>query len=105
MRTPADKTIVFTFGSHPMKDSSQRWLARLTFPAGADETTDLPITIVDGEENPVADGLFEFAGRGLPVKDGRTSIAYADFISGKHETALWLHRRGMPPVPGGLTFA
>jgi len=105
MRTPADKTITFTFGSHPMKDPKQRWSARVTFPAGADEATALPIALVDGDENPVADGMFEFAGQNVVIKDGQGSISYADFIRGKHETSLWLHRRGMPPVPGGLTFA
>ena len=33
------------------------------------------------------------------------ALAYADFIKGKHDRAIWLHRRGMLPIPGGLTFA
>lgn len=105
MKTPADKTIVMTFGSHPMRKASQRWQAELTFPAGSGPETMLPLVIKDGEGVPVASGVFEFAGQRLKVVDGRTALSYADFIKGKHAVPLWLHRRGMPPVPGGLTFA
>lgn len=105
MKTPEGKTIVFTFKSHPAPNLSVRWQAKLTFPPGAGPETELPIEVVDGEEVPVPEGVFEFAGRELPVKNGKASIVYADFIGGKHKTALWLHRPGMDPLPGGLTFA
>lgn len=104
MKTPEDKKIAFLFGSHPMKDPKQRWQARLSFPQGAGPESVLTLAITDGEETPVASGIFEFCGRQLEVTDGRASLTYAEFIAGLHETSLWLHRKGMPPVSGGLTF-
>ena len=104
MKTPADKTVTFTYSSHPTKDMSWRWTAKLTFPAGATAETELPLDVVDGDNEPV-DGSFEFAGKKIPVRDGKAAIAYADFIAGKHETAIWLHRKGIEPIPGSLTFA
>lgn len=105
MRTPSDKTIVFTFVSHPEKDAALRWTARLTFPPGAESGTVLPIEVRDGTDVPVPEATFEFAGLRLSVVQGKASLTYAAFIRGKHETALWLHRPGKPPIPGGLTFA
>lgn len=105
MKTPADKTVVFTYVSHPTKSLKMRWQATLTFPAGADAKTELPLTFEDGEGEPVASGQFEFAGRMIDVKSGKGSLSYADFVKGKHETAVWLHRKGMEPIPGSLTFA
>lgn len=105
MRTPADKTIALTFGSHPARDLALRWTAKLVFPPGADAETVLPLSLVDGQGKPVPEGVFEFAGQRLAVRNGAASISYADFIRGKHAVALWLHRPGQPPIPGGLTFA
>lgn len=104
MKTPADKTIVFRFASHPAKDARMWWSASLVFPAGSDETTMLLITALDGEQNPIKSAVFEFAGQHIKVKDGKGSISYADFIKGKSSVPLWMHRKGLPPVPGGLTF-
>ena len=104
MKTPPDKTVTFVYASHPTKDVSWRWEAKLTFPAGADEKTLLPLEIVNGEGTPVT-GTFEFSGRQIPVKYGRGTLRYADFIAGKHATAVWLHRKGIVPIPGILTFA
>ena len=104
MKTPAEKTITFTFGSHPMKEATQRWRAKLTFPAGATAETVLPISLTDGTDTPISRATFEFAGCRIPIVEGKGSIVYADFIKGKHETALWVYRGGLPPVPGGLTF-
>lgn len=105
MRTPPDKTIAFTFVSHKTDRSELRWIAHMTFPPGADGSTVLPIELIDGNDEPVKSGTFEFAGRSLDVRDGRASISYADFVKGKHSVPVWLHRQGMPPIPGGLTFA
>jgi len=80
------------------------WSAKLEFPPGADENTVLPITVLDGEQKPIASAVFEFAGQKLKVKDGKASIRYADFIKGKSSVPLWMYRKGMYPVPGGLTF-
>lgn len=104
MKTPEEKTITMLFGSHPMRDLRQRWEIRLTFPAGATAATMLPIDVRDGEGTPIARAVFEFAGKSLAIRDGKGEIAYADFIAGKHEKSLWLHRPGLAPVPGGLTF-
>ena len=104
MKTPQDKTVTFTYSSHPVKDVSCRWEAKLAFPAGADGETSLPLEIVNGEGASVT-GTFEFAGRQIPVKDGKGSLRYADFVAGKHATAVWLHRKGSEPIPGSLTFA
>lgn len=104
MKVPEGKTLSFTFASHPVESARLRWKAKLTFPGGAGADAVLPIRVVDGEENPVAAGRLELAGKTLVVADGASSISYADFIRGKHEPALWLHRDGEKPVPGLLTF-
>lgn len=104
MKTPEDKEIILTLRSIPINPVSARWVARVTFPAGASVQTRLPIEVMDGEDVPVAAGCLEFAGRQLKVKDGRASLAYADFVAGKHARGVWLHRDGSEPVPGGLTF-
>lgn len=105
MKTPDDKTIIFTYMSHPLRDAELRWVARLTFPPGAEAETPLPLLVENGCGEPVAHGIFEFAGLRLTVIDGRATLTYAEFIAGKHATAIWLHRPDRMPVPGGLTFA
>lgn len=105
MKTPADKSIAFTFASHPTKNPVERWKAVLSFPPDAGPESVLTISLIDGNGNPVEEGVFEFAGRKLRVSAGSTELTYADFIRGKHETALWVYRPGMPPIPGGLTFS
>lgn len=105
MKTPADKTIAFMFISQRGDDPALRWFARLTFQPGADGGTMLPIEVIGCGDEPVPEGVFEFAGRRLPVRGGAASILYADFVKGKHKKPIWLHREGMPSVPGGLTFA
>jgi hypothetical protein len=105
MKTPADKAIAFTFGSYPMDNPSHRWSAVVSFPPGSTAQTVLPITIVDGNGESVKSGVFEFAGQKLTVSDGKAQLTYGDFIKGKHSVPLWLHRKGMDSVIGGLTFA
>ena len=104
MKAPGDKTVVFTFGSHPVKDLAKRWTAKVTFPPGATAETMLPIEVVDGNGDPIREGVFEFANKKLPVADGAASISYSDFIAGKHAVDLWLHLPGGEHIPGGLTF-
>ena len=106
MRTPEGKTISFTFMSQPAADPVRCWVAKLTFPGGSDSGSVLPIEIAQGDGSPVPEAVFEFAGKRLAVRDGHARISYADFVKGKHESGLWLHRRDVPePMPGGLTFA
>ena len=104
MRTPPDKRITLTFHSHPMQDLKMRWKAQLAFEPGSTDETPARLTVVDGEETPVARGTFEFAGRFTSVTDGCGALRCGDFAKGKHETAIWLHRKGCAPVPGALTF-
>ncbi len=105
MQVPEKKTITFTFASHPNKDPTRRWTARLTFPAGAGAEAILPIEIADGDGAPIASATFELAGERLPIREGLGRMTYAAFIKGRHETALWLHLPTGEPIPGGLTFA
>lgn len=104
MRTPADKTITLTLYSHPMKDLKMRWKAFVAFAAGSTDETPAEITINDGEGTPVASGEFEFAGVRTPIRKGKGKLLCGDFVKGKHESAIWLYRKGMSPVPGALTF-
>ena len=104
MKTPADKTITLTLYSHPMKDLKMRWKVQVVFAAGSTDESTAEVKINDGEGNPVAAGVFEFAGLRTPIKGGLGAIRCGDFVKGKHETAIWLHRDGMMPVPGALTF-
>ena len=104
MKTPVDKRIVLTFYSHPMKDVRMRWKALLTFAPGSTDTTPAEIEISDGEGTPIQGGVFELAGQSIRIRDGRGAVSCGDFVKGKHETAIWLHRKGVWPIPGALTF-
>ena len=104
MKTPPDKRIAFTFRSHPTKDESLRWRATIVFPPGAVAETPLDITIVDDEGKRIKSAVFEFAGKELPVVDGAASMTFAEFVAGKHSVPIWLHRKGLKPVPGVPTF-
>lgn len=104
MTTPADKRIILTFYSHPMKDLKQRWKALLEFAPGSTDDSSAIITINDGDGVPVESGVFEFAGQSTVITAGRGELRCGDFVKGKHETSIWLHRKGLPPVPGALTF-
>ena len=97
--------ISFTFMSHPTPEKHIRWKAVVTLPVELRPETELPIAVTDGNEAPIAEATFEFAGKRLAVKDGRAAITYGDFLKGKSSTALWLYRPGRWPIPGGLTFA
>ena len=104
MKTPQDKCIMLTLYSHPMKDLKLRWKAFLTFEPGSTDESAASLEIIDGEGSPVRSGVFEFAGVRTRIRDGKGALACADFVKGKHETAIWLHRKGVEPVPGALTF-
>lgn len=105
MKTPDYKEITFTYHSHQTKDRAMWWRARLKFPKGATQETVLELSIDDGLGRAVASGVLELAGREIKIAEGRGELTFADFIAGKHATALWLHRPGMPSIPGALTFA
>lgn len=105
MRTPKGKKVIFTFVSPVAKDRKACWMASLIFKSDAGEDAVFDILVKDGEDTPVPEAVFEFAGCALKVKSGKASISYKDFIKGKHESAIWLHRPGFPATPGLLTFA
>jgi len=104
MKTPADKRIMLTFYSHPMKNVKHRWKAYLVFNPGSTDETSAELRVEDGEGAPVDVGTLELAGQRLAVKDGQASLRCGDFVKGKHEGAIWLYRPGIEPVPGALTF-
>ena len=104
MRTPDDKTVVLTFYSHPMKDLKMRWKAQLAFAPGSTDSSFARLSVVDGEGAPVAGGVFEFAGAMTRVRNGAGRLKCADFAKGRNEPGIWLHRKGVVPVPGALTF-
>ena len=93
-----------TLSSPPPKDLKMRWKAQLVCAAGSTDETPAEITMVDGEGTPIKAAIFEFAGEKTPIKGGKGAIRCGDFVKGKHETAIWLHRKGMWPIPGALTF-
>lgn len=104
MRTPPDKQVVFTLYSHPMKDAKLRWKAHLTFEPGSTDSSYALLDMHDGDGNAVEKGVFEFAGAKIKVEKGLGRLKCAAFVKGKHDGAIWLHRKGQPPVPGALTF-
>ena len=104
MKTPTDKPVTFTFLSYPAKEAKLRWKMTLAFPPGATADSALPIEVVDGGDEPVAAGTLEYAGKTIRIKQGKAQMTYAEFVAGKHEKNMWLHRKGVLPIPGGLTF-
>lgn len=104
MKTPEDKKITLTLYSHPVKDLTMRWKATVEFAPGSTDRTPARIAIADGTGEPVVSGVFEFAGCRTAIRGGKGELLCGDFVKGKHETAIWLHRKGHEPVPGALTF-
>ena len=104
MKTPDDKRITLTFYSHPMKDLQMRWKALLTFEPGSTDETHAEIDMNDGEGMPVKAATFELAGQRIPIRNGKGTLRCGDFVKGKHESAIWVYRKGMTPIPGALTF-
>lgn len=104
MKTPADKSISFLFVSLPVKDVSNRWTARVTFPPASTDSTVIQVEVLDGEEKIVDKALLELFGLKLKVQNGFASLSCAQFIEGLRAERIWLHREGRESVPGGLTF-
>ena len=104
MRTPDDKRVTLTFYSYPTKRLTMRWKAKVTFEPGSVDDSLATVTLVDGEETPVPRAWFEVAGQRIDIRDGRGELRCGDFVKGKHETPIWVQRKGMLPIPGALTF-
>ena len=104
MKTPEGKRIVFTLHSEPLKDLKRRWKATVAFAPESTDDSVAEVTVVDGEGIPVAAAEFEFAGSRTKIIAGGGGLKCSSFVAGKHEPAIWLHRPGVSPVPGMLTF-
>ena len=104
VKTPPDRTIVFTLYSHPAKDPALRWKATLAFLPGSTDESFAELAVVDSEGRPVPKGVLDFAGAHIAVKNGEGKLRCADFVKGKHEGGVWFRRPGVVPVPGALTF-
>ena len=104
MKTPPDKRIVMTLYSAQVADPSLRWKAKVAFEPGSTDDSPVVISVTTREGERIKEGVLEFLDRRLPVKDGRTEVTCRDFIAGKHARAVWLHRKGLQSVDGGLTF-
>lgn len=104
MKTPPDKRIVLNFHSLPSKNAAFRWKAAMAFEPGSTDGDVIAIEVTDGDGSRVEAGILEFAGLRLKVRDGATSLTCAQFVAGKHESSVWLHRKGRPSSPGVLTF-
>jgi hypothetical protein len=104
VKTPADKTIAFTFYSLPTTRRGQGWKARVVFAPGSCDGSSADVEVVGADGRPVDAATFVIAGQSLPVCRGRATLPCAAFAAGRHETGIWLHREGENPVPGALTF-
>ena len=104
MKTPDDKRIILTYHSLPSKNAAFRWKAQLTFEPGSTDDDVAGMEVFDGDGSYVAACVLELAGIRLKVRDGKTSIRCGDFVKGKHDPSVWLHRKGRPSSPGVVTF-
>ena len=104
MKTPKDKKISFLFVSLPVKDLSNRWTARVTFPPASTDSTVIQVEVLDGEEKIIDKAVVGLFGLKLKVQNGLASLTCAQFIEGLRAERIWLHREGRESVPGGLTF-
>ena len=86
------------------KGSEDAVEGRAQFEPGSTDDTLAVVTITDGESEPEAHAVFEFAGCRTEIVGGRGQIRCGDIVKGKHEPAIWLHREGVASVRGALTF-
>ena len=100
-----DRDVTLTFVSVATRVKADGWWIKLTIPAHAGPNDDLILECLDGEEKPLDEGTFHFAGGVWKFKGGRARISYARFLAGIHERELWFRRPGGQLIPGGLTVA
>ncbi len=105
MNVPDGKRIVMTFVSEKSADKRLRWAVNVVFDGGSKPGSNLPIFAENADGSVIESGVFEFAGKLIPIENGTGHISYDDFIAGKHEKGVWLKRKGGVPVAGLLTFA
>ena len=104
MRTPPDKQIIFNFHSLPSKDKSRKWKASIVFAPGSSDESSAAVRVEDGTGEPIAEGTLEISGLYLKVLNGVSTVNCGEFVHGRHEPAVWLHRKGRASSPGVLTF-
>ena len=100
----ADEEVRFYYASAIGTDDDKAWFVELTVPARATVGTKLTIQVGDRVRHPLPSGTIEIAGKTLAFAEGRTEIAYEDFLSGLRNPRIAVCREGAAAVPGRLLF-
>ena len=100
----ADEEVRFYYASQIGTDDDKAWFVELTVPAHATVGTKLTIQVGDRVRHPIPSGTIEIAGKTLAFAEGRTEIAYEDFLSGLRNPRIAVCREGAAAVPGRLLF-
>ena len=101
----ADEEVRFYYASVIGTDDDKAWFVELTVPARATVGTKLTIQVGDRVRRPLPSGTIEIAGKTLAFAEGRTEIAYEDFLSGLRDSRVAVRREGAEAaVPGRLLF-
>ena len=99
-----DEEVRFYYASLIGTDDDKAWFVELTVPARATVGTKLTIQVGDRVRRPIPSGTIEIAGKTLAFVEGRTEIAYEDFLSGLRDSHIAVCREGAAAVPGRLLF-
>lgn len=100
-----DEDVRFYYASVRGTDGDKAWFVELTVPARATVGTKLTIQVGDRVRHPIPSGTIEIAGKTLTFAEGRTEIAYEDFLSGIRDSRIAVRREGTAAaVPGRLLF-
>ena len=101
----ADEEVRFYYASVIGTDDDKAWFVELTVPARATVGTKLTIQVGDRVRHPIPSGTIEIAGKTLTFAEGRTEIAYEDFLSGLRDSRVAVRCEGAAAsVPGRLLF-
>ena len=99
-----DEEVRFYYASQIGTEDDKAWFVELTVPARATVGTKLTVQVGDRVRHPISSGTIEIAGKTLPFSEGRTEIAYEDFLSGIRDSRIAVCREGAAAVPGRLLF-
>ena len=99
-----DEEVRFYYASRIGTDDDKVWFVELTIPARVTVGTMLTIQVGDRVRRPIPSGTIEIAGKTLAFAEGRTEIAYEDFLSGLRDSRVAVCREGASTVPGRLLF-
>ena len=101
----ADEEVRFYYASLIGTDDEKAWFVELTVPARATVGTKLTILVGDRVRHPIPSGTIEIAGKVLSFAEGRTEVAYEDFLAGIRDSRIAVRREGAEAaVPGRLLF-